>query len=505
MSKKLISDSILTAIANAIRTKRGTSVQYKPSEMANAILSIPTGGGGGVTPSGQLSITENNRVYDVYQYAEASVQIPNPTGVLEIDENGTYGVLGYGSVEVDVPQRQQPTGTLFVVRNGNYDVSNYANLTVNVDQAPATNPYVLQKKDYLFIDQYGLPKYGFSAEELLALSALPSGYTWNYTLADLTALANAGCPAVVGTGGTSSECELYFSGVELTSSQRIVVVVTLNNFSGIIGYNEIIPDDPTVLPPVADSDWYDGYSGEVEIAITVGGSYDQTISISGVDGLFALGRAGGYSIFKEGETLGESLLKTLRVSSYCSEIYPRSFQNCMGLESVLLPSESLVGGLIIGSWAFNGCKRLKGITIPNSLNLTEMAENDDTPFSLDSIDYISFAPTMTNLDEIVRSGSLPIRKTSIPIGVTRLSGNMFEILANQPKLVLPPSITEISTPYAFGLNELVIKNTSAVVNLVSDPYYALQNVLIKVPSSLLSTYKNSTNWSFYASNIVADV
>ena len=78
MGKKLISDSILTAIANAIRNKRGTTTQYKPSEMANAILNIPTGGGGGITPAGTLPITENNRVYDCYQYAEASVQIPTP-------------------------------------------------------------------------------------------------------------------------------------------------------------------------------------------------------------------------------------------------------------------------------------------------------------------------------------------------------------------------------------------------------------------------------------------
>lgn len=42
MAKGLVDEQYLTAIANAIRTKSGTETQYKPSEMANAINSIPT-------------------------------------------------------------------------------------------------------------------------------------------------------------------------------------------------------------------------------------------------------------------------------------------------------------------------------------------------------------------------------------------------------------------------------------------------------------------------------
>lgn len=42
MAKGLVDEQYLTAIANAIRTKSGTETQYKPSEMANAINSMPT-------------------------------------------------------------------------------------------------------------------------------------------------------------------------------------------------------------------------------------------------------------------------------------------------------------------------------------------------------------------------------------------------------------------------------------------------------------------------------
>lgn len=46
MAKVLVTDTHLTNIANAIRSKKGTSDTYKPSEMANAISNIETGSGG---------------------------------------------------------------------------------------------------------------------------------------------------------------------------------------------------------------------------------------------------------------------------------------------------------------------------------------------------------------------------------------------------------------------------------------------------------------------------
>ncbi len=47
MGKVLVTDTHLTNIANAIRSKNGTSNTYKPSEMASAIENIETGGTGG--------------------------------------------------------------------------------------------------------------------------------------------------------------------------------------------------------------------------------------------------------------------------------------------------------------------------------------------------------------------------------------------------------------------------------------------------------------------------
>ena len=43
MSKVLVEDTSLTAIADAIRAKNGETTQYKPAEMANAISALVSG------------------------------------------------------------------------------------------------------------------------------------------------------------------------------------------------------------------------------------------------------------------------------------------------------------------------------------------------------------------------------------------------------------------------------------------------------------------------------
>ena len=58
MANVLVEETSLTNIANAIRTKNGTTTTYKPSEMATAISAIETGGGGSSAVTKGLIINE---------------------------------------------------------------------------------------------------------------------------------------------------------------------------------------------------------------------------------------------------------------------------------------------------------------------------------------------------------------------------------------------------------------------------------------------------------------
>lgn len=98
----MITESYLTGIANAIRTKLGVQDTYTPPQMAAAIESIPTGG---ITPTGTKNITQNG-THDVTQYASANVNVQPNLQSKTATENGTVtpdqGYDGLSQVVVNV-------------------------------------------------------------------------------------------------------------------------------------------------------------------------------------------------------------------------------------------------------------------------------------------------------------------------------------------------------------------------------------------------------------------
>ena len=102
MSKVLVTESYLSQIANAIRSKFGSSEEYRPGDMGAAILSIPTGG---IVPTGTINITQNE-THDVTQYASANVNVQPNLQSKTATQNGTVtpdqGYDGLSSVVVEV-------------------------------------------------------------------------------------------------------------------------------------------------------------------------------------------------------------------------------------------------------------------------------------------------------------------------------------------------------------------------------------------------------------------
>lgn len=91
----------LTNVANAIRSKTGSSEGLKAEDFPSAIGGISVG----IVPTGTKSITTNG-THDVTSYASAEVKVPasgiTPSGSINITENGTYDVTAEATAIVNV-------------------------------------------------------------------------------------------------------------------------------------------------------------------------------------------------------------------------------------------------------------------------------------------------------------------------------------------------------------------------------------------------------------------
>lgn len=101
---------------------------------------------GGDEPTGTIDISENG-THDVKKYASANVNVPTypePQGTITITENGmAINVKDYALADVAVPTGIFPSGSITVTENGTYDVTDKEEVVVDVKM---TQEVVLMSK-----------------------------------------------------------------------------------------------------------------------------------------------------------------------------------------------------------------------------------------------------------------------------------------------------------------------------------------------------------------------
>ena len=170
-------------------------------------------------------------------------------------------------------------------------------------------------------------------------------------------------------------------------------------------------------------------------------------------------------------------LASVTVLGSITSISRSAFRDCYSLTSITIPS----GVTSIGDYAFCSCYSIPSITIPSGVTSIDGSAFYDCR----SLTSITIPSGVTIINDSTFSGCSSLTSITIPSGVTSIGGSVFY---NCDRIKVYDFTNHTSVP--------TLSNTNAFGNIPSSS-------VIKVPASLVDAWKSATNWSTYASHIVA--
>lgn len=153
----------------------------------------------------------------------------------------------------------------------------------------------------------------------------------------------------------------------------------------------------------------------------------------------------------------------------------KAFYNCSGIAFVKLG----MGLQKIDDYVFFGCSGMNGIDIPNSV--TQIGQQSF--YACFGLNKITFPNYLISIKSAAFYSCSYLREVVIPITVTSLGSQAFA--------------------QCNGLQRVIFENTTPPT-ISSDTFDNTNNCPIYVPRSALATYKAATNYTTYATRIVAN-
>ena len=402
--------------------------------------------------------------------------------------------------------------------------------------------------DVNFYDYDGTILHSYTKEQFLALSAMPELPTrdglicqgWNWTLndakehvADLSKL-NIGAMYITDDGDT----RLY---IRIATEERMNVPLY---------WSQTVANGVSI-------DWGDGSAiesfsgtGNKNTTHTYAKHGDYVIRLKVTSGTLGLGGGNiSYCIMGLNGNNGRvycNMLQKVEIGNSVADIRIGAFYNCFSLLSISLPSSVTS----IGSRAFYNCYSITFITIPNrvtqisdyvfansfsiksiaipngvtSINVSAFyicnsLRSVTLPSSVKTINgqafyncYALLSVTIPNSVININSSAFyncqSLASVNIPNGVITISAYAFQNCYAITLISMPSGVTSIKASAfnsCFGMAIYDFTNHTSVPTL--ENVNAFQNIpsdcVIKVPELLLEEWKAATNWSTYASQIVA--
>ena len=436
------------------------------------------------------------------------------------------GTLEASSVSVQDAKALTITsnGTVSVTPDAPYDALKKVDVTVNVASGGGGGTTPSAKwDDVTFIDYDGSVLYSYSlaeAQALTELPALPSNeglvcQGWNWTLEAIKAFNR---PVTVGA--------MYITDDGATRLH--IRIATVGRMTVPLYIGQTVANGVSI-------DWGDGSTeetlsgnGNVNTSHTYAepGNYVILLMPQGGCKLSFGNGSSSYCVMGSTEDNGKvycNMLQEVYVGKNVTSIGNNAFKRCTSLASITIPS----GVTSIGNSSFSSCMSLASITIPagvtsignNAFSYCYSLASSTIPTGVTSISNNAFQNCTSLASSTIPTGVTSIgvnafqncnslASITIPAGVTSIGVNAFQICNSLASITIPAGVTSIGNDafsYCYGVRYYdfsactaipTLSNTNAFDSIPSD-------CQMLIPSALYNRWKAATNWSTYASYMVA--
>ena len=358
--------------------------------------------------------------------------------------------------------------------------------------------------DITFYDYDGTIVTSWTLAELATKTALPDypshdGLTcqgWNWSLADLKTTnrkMNVGATYITDDGKT----RIY---IRLEEGRTSPMLGVCPNGTVTVDWGDGTTPDTLTGTSTSTVKWTPNHAyaapGEYVIKLTV----DGTMGVYGVSGTDQLSTILRYSSDADPRnTTYRNSVQKIEIGSDVTSIGAYAFAYCYSLASITIPNSVTS----IGNYMLNYCYSLASITIPNSV---------------------------TSIGNYMLNGCYTLASITIPNSVTSIGGNAFNNCYSLAPIKIPNSVTSIGVyafVYCYSLASITIPNSVTSIKNYTFAYcrgiafydFATHTTIpqlananaftsiasdcqIRVPASLVDTWKAATNWSTYADHIV---
>ena len=226
---------------------------------------------------------------------------------------------------------------------------------------------------------------------------------------------------------------------------------------------------------------------------------------------------GNYSI------VYSSAIQKVEIGGGVTSIDNYAFGSCYSLASIAIP-ESVTS---IGNNAFNGCCSLASIAIPESVasignnafnycySLASIAIPESVTYigtyafgSCYSLASIAILEGVTSIGNNAFNGCYSLTSIAIPEGVTSIGTYAFNNCCSLASIAIPESVASIGDSafnYCNGVRYYDFSKHTKVPTLGGGAVFRNipSDCEIRVPAALYDVWIAATNWTVYASNIVA--